>query len=154
MKTVTKIEKIELGLKSIKIEMDKANADSKSYETLNKAIEIFNKVKNTKEFKDFAKDRFESHSSSYDIEDTATVYYRDEILRFIIDIIKTFENTSEEIVEKNNKESLKKERVKEIAGEGFWNGKIYGSAKNGYSVYVANKKYTISESDYKLFDLK
>lgn len=154
MKTVTKIEKIELGLKSIKIAMNKANADSKSYETLNKAIEIFNKVKNTKDFEDFAKDRFNKHSSSYDIEDTAAVFLKNEIMSFIIDIIKNFENSVEKIVEKSNKESLKKERVKEIAGEGFWNGKIYGSAKSGYSVYVANKKYTIPESDYELFDLK
>lgn len=53
--------------------------------------------------------------------------------------------------EKQRKQEL---RVEEIAGEGYWNGKVYGSARNGYSVYVANKKYTIPEKDYELFDLK
>ena len=70
----------------------------------------------------------------------------------------TDENFRKEEEDKNRAEREKQRkqesRVEEIAGEGYWNGKVYGSARNGYSVYVANKKYTIPEKDYELFDLK
>jgi len=42
----------------------------------------------------------------------------------------------------------------DIVKNGFWNGKVYGSEKSGYSVYIDGKKKTLSEADKKQFGLK
>jgi hypothetical protein len=49
---------------------------------------------------------------------------------------------------------IKANGTPDIVKNGFWNGKVYGSEKSGYSVYIDGKKKTLSEADKKQFGLK